>query len=165
MILGFHFWNWWHSFYCWLILLHLNFIASHVACLLHASHRFKKVRVISGKNDDGEENRSLRRLRQEVEAIMSASDCPQIVRFYGLTFHEVTRYLSICTSFVDSLYRVHCHFSTEHRCSTLFVSIIANYCFIYLFILSQCFEVRRRTKCLWARTTKNSKTFAELQSE
>ncbi|KHN72789.1 Dual specificity mitogen-activated protein kinase kinase 2 [Toxocara canis] len=48
----------------------------------------KKVRIISGKNDDVEENRSLRRLRQEVEAIRSASDCPQIVRFYGLTFHE-----------------------------------------------------------------------------
>lgn len=47
----------------------------------------KKVRLIS-KNDDGEMNRSMRRLRQEVDAIKSASDCPQIVRFFGLTFHE-----------------------------------------------------------------------------
>ncbi|VDN57772.1 unnamed protein product, partial [Dracunculus medinensis] len=48
----------------------------------------KKVRIISGKCDDGETNRSLQRLRLEIDAINRASDCPQIVRFYGLTFHE-----------------------------------------------------------------------------
>ncbi|VDO44404.1 unnamed protein product [Onchocerca flexuosa] len=48
----------------------------------------KKVRIISGKNDDGEANRSMKRLRQEVDAIKKASDCPQVVTFYGLTFHE-----------------------------------------------------------------------------
>lgn len=29
------------------------------------------------------------RLRREVEGISKASQCAQIVRFYGLTFHEV----------------------------------------------------------------------------
>uniref|UniRef100_A0A8R1XUM8 mitogen-activated protein kinase kinase n=2 Tax=Onchocerca TaxID=6281 RepID=A0A8R1XUM8_ONCVO len=48
----------------------------------------KKVRMISGKNDDGEANRSMKRLRQEVDAIEKASECPQVVTFYGLTFHE-----------------------------------------------------------------------------
>ena len=31
----------------------------------------------------------MKQLHKEVEAIRSASNCPQIVRFYGLTFHEV----------------------------------------------------------------------------
>lgn len=52
------------------------------------------MRIIAGKNDDGEANRSMRRLRQEVEAIKSASDCLQIVRFYGLTFYEVNCFIS-----------------------------------------------------------------------
>lgn len=31
----------------------------------------------------------MKRLRQEVDAIKKASDCPQVVTFYGLTFYEV----------------------------------------------------------------------------
>ncbi|VDK43478.1 unnamed protein product [Anisakis simplex] len=49
----------------------------------------KKVRIISGKTDEGERNRSIKRIKQEIAAFRSASDCVQIVRFYGLTFHEV----------------------------------------------------------------------------
>ncbi|KAL6722618.1 kinase domain protein [Ancylostoma duodenale] len=48
----------------------------------------KRVRIVSSGVDDAASSRSMKRLKQEVDAIKSASNCKQIVQFYGITFHE-----------------------------------------------------------------------------
>ncbi|VDM76686.1 unnamed protein product [Strongylus vulgaris] len=48
----------------------------------------KRVRIVSSGVDDVASCRSMKRLQQEVDAIKSASNCKQIVQFYGITFHE-----------------------------------------------------------------------------
>ncbi|WKY16930.1 hypothetical protein Q1695_001498 [Nippostrongylus brasiliensis] len=48
----------------------------------------KRVRIMSSGVDDGSSCLSMKRLKQEVDAIKSASNCKQIVQFYGITFHE-----------------------------------------------------------------------------
>ncbi|MFH4980227.1 hypothetical protein AB6A40_006936 [Gnathostoma spinigerum] len=60
----------------------------------------KKVRIKFGKDDDNESSRSMSRLRREVEAIRSASDCPEIVCFYGVTFYEGD--CLVCMELMDS---------------------------------------------------------------
>ncbi|PIO59507.1 hypothetical protein TELCIR_19029, partial [Teladorsagia circumcincta] len=47
-----------------------------------------RVRIVSSGVDDVASCRSMKRLQQEVDAIKSASNCKQIVQFYGITFHE-----------------------------------------------------------------------------
>uniref|UniRef100_A0A0N5B0P0 mitogen-activated protein kinase kinase n=1 Tax=Syphacia muris TaxID=451379 RepID=A0A0N5B0P0_9BILA len=47
----------------------------------------KKLRIVSN-TDDRESMQSMNRLKREVEAIRKASQCPEIVRFYGLTVYE-----------------------------------------------------------------------------
>lgn len=51
--------------------------------------QFQRVRIVSSGVDDVASCRSMKRLQQEVDAIKSASNCKQIVQFYGITFHEV----------------------------------------------------------------------------
>ncbi|VDM58667.1 unnamed protein product [Angiostrongylus costaricensis] len=48
----------------------------------------KRVRIISSGYDDSANYRSMKRLKLEVDAIKSASNCKEIVQFYGITFHE-----------------------------------------------------------------------------
>ncbi|KHJ96467.1 kinase domain protein [Oesophagostomum dentatum] len=54
----------------------------------------KRVRIVSSGVDDVASCRSMKRLQQEVDAIKSASNCKQIVQFYGITFHERVRIVS-----------------------------------------------------------------------
>ncbi|CAJ0915979.1 unnamed protein product, partial [Mesorhabditis belari] len=48
----------------------------------------KKVRLLTNQGNEQETNKSMQRLRIEVEAIKKASNCEQIVQFFGVTFHE-----------------------------------------------------------------------------
>uniref|UniRef100_A0A1I8AQR6 mitogen-activated protein kinase kinase n=1 Tax=Steinernema glaseri TaxID=37863 RepID=A0A1I8AQR6_9BILA len=58
----------------------------------------KRVRIITEQGEEGE-SLSLKRLRNEVETIKNASDCPEIVRLYGVTYHEGDCLL--CMEFMD----------------------------------------------------------------
>lgn len=42
------------------------------------------------KFDDSDDTRLMKQLQNEVRAIQDASACPEVVFFYGITFHEVT---------------------------------------------------------------------------
>ncbi|CAD5221116.1 unnamed protein product [Bursaphelenchus xylophilus] len=48
----------------------------------------KRVRLISNLYEDIEDQRRMRQLQNEVQMIKEASTCPEVVRFYGVTFHE-----------------------------------------------------------------------------
>ncbi|KJH44627.1 kinase domain protein [Dictyocaulus viviparus] len=48
----------------------------------------QRVRIVSSAFDDSSSYRSMKRLQHEVDAIKSASNCKEIVQFYGITFHE-----------------------------------------------------------------------------
>ncbi|KAK0396815.1 hypothetical protein QR680_001868 [Steinernema hermaphroditum] len=58
----------------------------------------KRVRIITDQGEEGE-SLSLKRLRNEVETIKNASDCLEIVRLYGVTYHEGDCLL--CMEFMD----------------------------------------------------------------
>ncbi|VDO87677.1 unnamed protein product [Heligmosomoides polygyrus] len=58
------------------------------------------VKVRSSGVDDVASCRSMKRLQQEVDAIKSASNCKQIVQFYGITFHEVCG-VHVCMELMD----------------------------------------------------------------
>ncbi|CAJ0584612.1 unnamed protein product, partial [Mesorhabditis spiculigera] len=67
----------------------------------------KKVRLITNQANEPEMNKSLQRLRIEVEAIKKASKCDQIVQFYGVTFHEGDCWvcMEIMDCNLDAVYR------------------------------------------------------------
>ncbi|KAH7732353.1 STE/STE7/MEK4 protein kinase [Aphelenchoides avenae] len=48
----------------------------------------KRVRLITNKFDDSDDTRLMKQLQNEVRTIEDASSCPEVVSFYGLTFHE-----------------------------------------------------------------------------
>ncbi|KAF8354837.1 sek-3 [Pristionchus pacificus] len=48
----------------------------------------KRVRIISNRNDDHDTNTSMKQVKNEINAIRSASKCDEIVQFYGVTFNE-----------------------------------------------------------------------------
>ncbi|KAI6240975.1 Protein kinase domain-containing protein [Aphelenchoides fujianensis] len=48
----------------------------------------KRVRLVSNQYDDHEDQRQMKQLEKEVQMIQEASACAEVVRFYGVTFHE-----------------------------------------------------------------------------
>ncbi|KAI6215033.1 hypothetical protein M3Y94_00337400 [Aphelenchoides besseyi] len=59
----------------------------------------KRVRLISNQFDDCEDQRRMKQLEKEVKMIQEASACQEVVRFYGVTFHEGD--CLICMEFMD----------------------------------------------------------------
>ncbi|PAV91206.1 hypothetical protein WR25_09187 isoform B [Diploscapter pachys] len=97
---------------------------AHVREMIHISTgrrmAVKRVRILGTGHDDTSENRSMKQLHKEVEAIRSASNCPQIVRFYGLTFHEGDGL--VCMELMDislhQLYKISHELAKEPFCET-----------------------------------------------
>ncbi|CAD5214822.1 unnamed protein product [Bursaphelenchus okinawaensis] len=48
----------------------------------------KRVRLISNQYENVESRRRMQQLQNEVQMIKEASTCPEVVRFYGVTFNE-----------------------------------------------------------------------------
>ncbi|TMS36437.1 hypothetical protein L596_003599 [Steinernema carpocapsae] len=76
---------------------------------------FKRVRIITDQGEESE-SLSLKRLRNELETIKNASDCPEIVRLYGVTYHEgdcllCMEYMDVS---LDKLYKT-VHISLKQR--------------------------------------------------
>lgn len=64
--------------------------------------------MISNQFDDKDDEKRMKQLLQEIKMIQDASTCEEVVRFYGVTFHEgdsliCMEYLDIS---LDKLYRI-----------------------------------------------------------
>jgi mitogen-activated protein kinase kinase 4 len=59
----------------------------------------KSVRLIFNQYDDKDDERRMQQLLQEIKIIQEASTCEEIVRFFGVTFHEGD--CLICMEYLD----------------------------------------------------------------
>jgi mitogen-activated protein kinase kinase 4 len=76
----------------------------------------KRIRLtVTNQFDDSDDTRSLKQLQNEIRAIQDAAACPEVVTFYGLTFHEGD--CLICMELMDlsleKLYKIVHHVAHE----------------------------------------------------